>query len=91
MVILDWPTQAWNPVFLSTLVKNPIKFKPSIVLLLPPRRSAHPLAERTTLVVDRFSGSAYVTQETSNRTADILLESITESTQKKYTFDLKHW
>lgn len=57
MVVPNWPTQPWYPVFSSLLIEEPIFFRPSSNLLQTPCRSIeHPLALHLSLVAGRLSG-----------------------------------
>ncbi|XP_057335113.1 uncharacterized protein LOC130673915 [Microplitis mediator] len=57
VVVPEWFTQPWYPLWLSLLIQPPIIFKPSDNLLLDPcRRLQHPLAGKLTLMAGRLSG-----------------------------------
>ena len=56
VVIPDWPTQPWYPVFHSLLVKEPVVFNPDKKLLMNCCREPHPLWKSLTLVAGRLSG-----------------------------------
>ncbi|XP_063366186.1 uncharacterized protein LOC134654648 isoform X1 [Cydia amplana] len=57
VVVPNWPTQAWYPMFTSLLCESPIILEPSTDLLLSPCRSRiHPLSHKLSLVVGKLSG-----------------------------------
>lgn len=55
IVVPDWHSQPWYPLFLKLLVGKPVLFKPDRNLLCCPFRSQHPLASSLTLVAARLS------------------------------------
>lgn len=57
VVVPNWPTQVWFPLFTSLLCEDPLILKPSPDLLLSPcRNKSHPLAHKLSLVVGKLSG-----------------------------------
>ncbi|XP_051175652.1 uncharacterized protein LOC127290874 [Leptopilina boulardi] len=56
VVVPEWPTQPWYPLFLSLAISEPIKFKPSVNLLSSPHRRIHPLHQTLSLTAARLSG-----------------------------------
>lgn len=50
LVVPDWPSQAWYPLFRSMVTSEIIYFKPNPKLLLSPFRSQHPLCQSLTLI-----------------------------------------
>lgn len=57
LVVPQWPTQPWYPLFMSLLKERPLILKPSKNLLLSPcRTKSHPLASSMALVVGNLSG-----------------------------------
>lgn len=58
VVVPQWPTQPWFPLFKSMLLEEPLYFSPSPNLLLSPCRSlSHPLANHLSLVAGKLSGA----------------------------------
>lgn len=57
MVVPNWPSQPWFPIFQKLLLKKPILFEPSPNLLLSPFRTSHPLSKKLSLVAGILSGS----------------------------------
>lgn len=55
VIVPNWPTQAWFPLFLSLLVEKPFYLGPELNLLKSPFRKNHPLARNLTLVVGKLS------------------------------------
>lgn len=43
MVVLEWPSQPWYPLFKSMLIDQPIIFNPDKNLLISSDMSRHPL------------------------------------------------
>lgn len=56
MVVPEWKSQPWYPLFLKLLLEDPLYFKPHNKLILSPSRMNHPIWDRITLVVGRLSG-----------------------------------
>lgn len=54
VVVPNWPTQPWFPLFNKLLVSEPMYLKPNKDLLKSPFRDQHPM--KITLVVGRLSG-----------------------------------
>lgn len=60
VIVPDWPSQPWYPIFHSLLISRPIIFKPNKNLLLSvDRKTAHPLWPQLTLVAGILSGKHY--------------------------------
>lgn len=60
MVVPDWPTQPWYPIFQKLLTSKPLLFKPNKSLLkLCNSRSFHPLHGSLTLMVGQLCGAAF--------------------------------
>ena len=59
VVIPDWPSQPWYPLYHSMLSKGPIKFKPNVNLLTSLNRASHPLWRKLTLVSAVLSGERF--------------------------------
>ena len=58
MVVPNWPSQVWFPLFKKLIVGKPIYFDPSENLLLSPcRKIQHPLARHLGLIAAKLSGS----------------------------------
>lgn len=58
MVVPDWPSQPWYPLFKRMIEKdNVIYFKPNPNLLLSPFRERHPLHNSLTLIAAVLCGS----------------------------------
>ncbi|XP_050292960.1 uncharacterized protein LOC126733621 isoform X1 [Anthonomus grandis grandis] len=57
MVVPNWPSQPWFPIFQKLLTEDPIYFKPNPSLLLSPFRTSHPLCKELSLVAGKLSGS----------------------------------
>lgn len=55
LVVPNWPTQPWFPMFNNLLVAKPIHLRPSKDLLISPFRKQHPMD--LTLVAGRLSGN----------------------------------
>lgn len=58
LVVPNWPTQAWFPLFNSLLIKDVILFKPNLRLLSSFDRSTHMLWESLSLVAGVLPGRA---------------------------------
>lgn len=57
VVVPNWPTQPWYPMFTSLLCEDPLILMPSDNLLLSPCRSRiHPMSHKLSLVVGKLSG-----------------------------------
>lgn len=57
VIVPNWPSQPWFPIFTELLVEEPIIFKPEKSLLLSPCRSLlHPLGKSLGLIAGRLSG-----------------------------------
>lgn len=57
LIVPNWSTQPWYPLFNSLLIEPPIVLNPSSTLLLSPDRSVkHPLAGKLSLIVGKLSG-----------------------------------
>lgn len=56
VVVPNWPSQPWFPLFRSMLVSEPIHFKPDVNLLISSNREPHPLWASLTLVAATLSG-----------------------------------
>ncbi|XP_018370127.1 PREDICTED: uncharacterized protein LOC108765778 [Trachymyrmex cornetzi] len=57
MVVPEWKSQPWYPMFKSMLIGKPLRFEPSQNLLLSPYRSRrHPMAQKITLLAGIVSG-----------------------------------
>lgn len=60
IIVPNWPTQPWFPLFNSLLRESPIVFNPNKKLLLPPcREIIHPLAKTLSLVAGQLSGKLF--------------------------------
>lgn len=60
IVVPNWPTQPWFPLFNSLLRGSPIVFNPNKKLLMSPcREITHPLAKTLSLVAGRLSGKHF--------------------------------
>lgn len=59
VIVPNWPTQPWFPVFTKLLQSDLITFQPNDSLLIGPFREKHPLARSLTLVAGRLSGRHY--------------------------------
>lgn len=57
LIVPDWPTQSWYPLFLKLLVEEPIIFPPSKNLLSSPFRKTDSLHNSLSLVAGKLSGS----------------------------------
>lgn len=57
MVVPEWPSQPWYPMYISMLEKEIIKFKPNTNLITLSDREPHPLWTRITLVAGVLSGN----------------------------------
>lgn len=56
LVVPDWPTQHWYPLFFNLLLEKPIRFSPEDNLVIFPFRNKHPLHKRLSLVAGKLSG-----------------------------------
>lgn len=57
VIVPNWPTQPWFPLFNSLLEKPPLLFNPNRNLLVSPcRRLVHPLVSNLSLVAGKLSG-----------------------------------
>lgn len=56
LIVPNWTTQPWYPLFKSLLTKEPIHLKPNKSLLLSFDRTPHPLWKSISLVVGHLSG-----------------------------------
>lgn len=57
VIVPDWTSQPWYPLWTSMLITPPIVFQPSNDILLSPcRRVQHPLAMKMRLMVGLLSG-----------------------------------
>lgn len=57
VVVPNWPSQPWFPLFMELLVGQPMVFKPAKHLLLSPCRSRrHPLEHSLGLIAGKVSG-----------------------------------
>lgn len=59
VIVPNWPTQPWFPLFNKLTVSDCIYFNPSINLLKSPFRSTHNLHKTLTLVAAKLSGTRY--------------------------------
>lgn len=59
VVVPNWSSQNWYPLFNKLLIDNPIYLKPEPDLLLSPFRTPHPLHRTLTLVTGKLSGCQY--------------------------------
>ena len=59
VVVPQWKTQPWFPMFTSMLTTEPIIFMPCTDLLLSPSSTPHPLAKNLTLVAGKLSGKLF--------------------------------
>jgi hypothetical protein len=57
LVVPDWRTQPWYPVFTKLLISKPLYFYPKPNLFVSPFRESHPLWNTITLVVGLLSGN----------------------------------
>lgn len=57
LIVPDWKSQPWFPLWKAMLVAPPIYFKPNKAILLSfCRKKYHPLAEKMTLMAGKLSG-----------------------------------
>ena len=56
LVVPNWPSQPWYPLYMSMLVSKPIEFNPNINLLYSSNREPHPLWNQLSLVAGISSG-----------------------------------
>ena len=57
IIVPDWCSQPWYPIFLEMLIKPPLKFQPHNQLLLSPcRKQIHPLSSKLALIAGLISG-----------------------------------
>lgn len=56
LIVPDWPSQPWYPVFFSLLIEKPIVFSPEDNLITFPYRNKHPLHKHLSLVAGKLSG-----------------------------------
>lgn len=56
VVVPDWPTQPWYPLFNFMIISKPLRFGPNFNLLISSNREPHPLWEKLTLVSAILSG-----------------------------------
>lgn len=56
VVVPNWCTQPWYPLFCKLLIGLPVVLHPDPNLLLSPSRETHPLAKKITLVAGKLSG-----------------------------------
>lgn len=63
VVVPDWPSQPWYPLFQSLLIAKPLYFRPNKTLLLSPFRQSHPLHRTISLVAGKLSGELFVTNK----------------------------
>lgn len=64
MVVPNWPTQPWYPLYKELLIKEPLLFKPNKDLLtLCNSRTIHPLHGSLTLMAGLLSGAAFSQQD----------------------------
>lgn len=68
LVVPNWPSQAWFPLFKSLLTEEPIVFQPFSNLLLSPFREPHPLHKTLSLVAGNLSGKRYNRNAYPNQT-----------------------
>lgn len=59
VLVPNWPTQTWFPLFNTLLVNKSLILKPNANLLLCPFREKHPLAEKLSLVARLLSGKLF--------------------------------
>lgn len=59
LVVPNWPTQPWFPLFTKLTVSEAIYFKPNANLLTSPFRSTHNLHRTLSLVAAKLSGRRY--------------------------------
>lgn len=63
VVVPNWKTQAWYPLFKNMIVGKAIYLKPNKYLLLSPSRESHPLWKKRTLVAAILSAKPSDCQE----------------------------
>ena len=56
VVVPNWPSQPWYPIYTKLLVNDPLIFHPNINLLQSSNREPHPLWSQLTLVAGLLSG-----------------------------------
>lgn len=56
VVVPDWPSQPWYPLFQALLIAPPLHFSPSPFLLCSVNRQPHPLHRQLSLVAGKLSG-----------------------------------
>lgn len=59
VVVPQWPSQPWYPLFKSLCVKNIVTFPPSKYLLSSPFRPTHPLHSHLSLAASVLSGKVF--------------------------------
>ena len=57
VVVPDWPTQPWYPLYHSLLISKPLIFKPNKKMLFSSSRPHHPLWQNLSLVAGILSGN----------------------------------
>jgi hypothetical protein len=60
VIVPQWPSQPWYPLYMSLRVKETIIFPPSKYLLSSPFRQTHPLHRHLSLVACVLSGRGFV-------------------------------
>lgn len=60
VVVPDWPSQPWYPLFQKLLIERPLHFPPNEMLLISPFRQSHPLHKKISLVAGKLSGGLSV-------------------------------
>lgn len=56
LIVPNWPSQPWYPIFLELLTQDPIILGPDKNLLYSPSRELHPLSNTLSLAAGRLSG-----------------------------------
>lgn len=56
VIVPDWPSQSWFPLFIKLLLEKPLKFSYKEDIILSPFRELDPLLRRTSLVAGKLYG-----------------------------------
>lgn len=80
LVVPNWPTQSWYPIFLNLLLEDPIIFEASEYLISSPFREKHPLYSSFFPASGEIGGESLKRKEIPKSTIPIILASITKST-----------
>ncbi|XP_063915486.1 uncharacterized protein LOC135131605 [Zophobas morio] len=67
LVVPDWPSQPWYPLFNKLLTTTPLKLGPDINLLSSPFRATHPLSATLALMAGSLSGKLSYGGESQRR------------------------